>query len=995
MYTLLHLLSRLMELFRKISWLVLVLIFCFSYSTQLFAQSDWYVKESKHFKVIYRAPQSELVPHILHSAEKALSILSKIFNYKPSEKTIINLYDVSDYGFASATTVPENFIRLEVEPFEPGYENIPYNERFQWILSHELVHIVVDDQASDAEKIARNIFSKVSPEKSQPLTILYSLLTNYSRYTPRWHQEGIAVFMETWLNGGYGRELGNFDEMYFRSLVLRKEKFPTYNELDAKTSLTSFLLGTLYYIYGARFCAYLSIKYGVNKLIDWYKVEPDDFYKSFIYKFKEIYEISLTDAWGDFIKFEKKFQEKNIERIEKAPITPIHKLTKGPLGWVTKAYYDPSDTSMIFGFNRPNHLAQIAKLKLTDSSIKKIGTLPTPNMFQVASTAFDKSLGLFFYTTKNNELYRDLSVLQTSTGDTKMLFENSRVGGITVSQTNHEIWGILHSDAKATLVYSAYPYRFLEPVIGFNIGDNIFELSLSPAGHKLAAVLHRTNGSQSIIVANADSLRAGKNFKFVTITSKGNPENPSWSTDGKYLYWGAFTNGVSNIYRKDMNNPLSSSVPLSNTLSGLFKPVYLNKDSLFAFEFTSDGFVPVIIPNKPAEYLPAIHYLGEEIIQKNPIVTHWSVTSSKVKSFKVNMTKQKTYNSLDNLDILTIVPVISGFKDQKVFGIYTHISDPLIINDIKLEFGVSLFNKNPRAPRFHFRGKYSYKRSYNIGIDYNAPNFYDLFDKRKLGMIGTELSLGNIHYWIYDNPLKVKQTTEFDWYTGIKYFNDNMLKITVPDFWVAQTSLNSRNLRRSIGSIDFEYGNNFTLTWMNFGSQNRKPVIAGQLFGEWDNYSTWLFPHNIFHFKLAGGYSWNTEKLIQAKFYFGGFGNRLIDDSEVKQYRKVFRFPGIPIYSLDATRFGKIMLEDELPPVRFGNAAIGEHYLSHFNISLYSEGLLLFSNQYPRWIDTGAQINFVFRHWFNLESTLSAGIAKTWYGNNSSWEWFISYKLLK
>ena len=38
-------------------------------------------------------------------------------------------------------TTPQNFIRLEIEPMEPGYEMVPYNERIQWLLSHELCYI--------------------------------------------------------------------------------------------------------------------------------------------------------------------------------------------------------------------------------------------------------------------------------------------------------------------------------------------------------------------------------------------------------------------------------------------------------------------------------------------------------------------------------------------------------------------------------------------------------------------------------------------------------------------------------------------------------------------------------------------------------------------------------------------------------------------------------------------------------------------------------------
>jgi len=139
------------------------------------AESGWFERESDHFKVIYREPYSYLVPHILNSAENALKPLMKIFNYHPSEKIVIVALDLGDYGYAATTTVPRNEIRLQIEPFESGYENVPYNERFQWVISHELVHIVVNDQASGVESFFRSLFGKVEPEQNQPLTIFYSM----------------------------------------------------------------------------------------------------------------------------------------------------------------------------------------------------------------------------------------------------------------------------------------------------------------------------------------------------------------------------------------------------------------------------------------------------------------------------------------------------------------------------------------------------------------------------------------------------------------------------------------------------------------------------------------------------------------------------------------------------------------------------------------------------------------------------------------------------
>jgi hypothetical protein len=40
-------------------------------------------------------------------------------------------------------------------------------------------------------------------------------------------------------------------------------------------------------------------------------------------------------------------------------------------------------------------------------------------------------------------------------------------------------------------------------------------------------------------------------------------------------------------------------------------------------------------------------------------------------------------------------------------------------------------------------------------------------------------------------------------------------------------------------------------------------------------------------------------------------------------------------------------------------------------------------------------VNLVLEHWSNLESMLSAGVARAWLPSQDSWEWFVSLKLLR
>ncbi|MBP9119961.1 MAG: hypothetical protein KBF59_03765, partial [Ignavibacterium sp.] len=410
---------------------------------------DWYTRESEHFKIIYRDSHSHLVNHLLSSAENSLAQLQKLFNYQPDDKIIINTYDVSDYGFGATTTIPENYIRIEIEPLEPGYEMVPYSERFQWLLSHELVHIVVNDMASDFESSVRSVIGKVNPDKNQPLTAFYSLFTNHNRYTPRWYQEAIAVFIETWFSGGYGRILGSFDEMYFRTLVNDKKEFPGVSEIENVTSHKSILLENILYLYGTRFIAHLANKYGTQKLYDWFSLKPNEFYPGLESKFEKIYELDFKDAWKNFILDEMEFQNSNISLIKKYPVTDFQKLSNKAFGWVTHITYNSKYNSLIFGNHRKGELAEIRSFNLDSKESNHITTLQTPSLVQVASVAYDESYNKLFYTTNNNQLYRDVWEYDLNSNKEKLLFKDSRIGQLTVSISTHDLWGIQHLSGKA------------------------------------------------------------------------------------------------------------------------------------------------------------------------------------------------------------------------------------------------------------------------------------------------------------------------------------------------------------------------------------------------------------------------------------------------------------------------------------------------------------------------------------------------------------------
>jgi hypothetical protein len=165
----------------------------------------------------------------------------------------------------------------------------------------------------------------------------------------------------------------------------------------------------------------------------------------------------------------------------------------------------------------------------------------------------------------------------------------------------------------------------------------------------LAATLKKSNGQQSIIIFDTETIIKDSSFGYQIISSSGSPENPSWSRDGKVLYWNAYTNGVSNIYRYDFND--KSLKAISHCITGLFRPIEISPDSVFAFELVSEGFRPVIFENKPATFLPAINYFGQRVIEVNPELQTWNLSSDSTKINPVDFSIESGYNGLNNLHI--------------------------------------------------------------------------------------------------------------------------------------------------------------------------------------------------------------------------------------------------------------------------------------------------------------------------------------------------------
>ncbi|MGB6848422.1 MAG: hypothetical protein WBG05_09490, partial [Thermoanaerobaculia bacterium] len=524
----------------RLAWSVLLLALCRAASAQLTSV------ETDDLRLLYFEPhQSFLAPHVARCFYNSLGFHRQLFDYEPWEEITVLLSDFSDSGNAAAGTVPRNNVSIEVAPLDFAFETISGNERMNWIMNHELVHIVAMDQASSSDRFFRRLFrGKVMPVSEHPETMLYFYLTAPRVSVPRWYSEGIATFIETWMAGGIGRAQGSYDEMVFRSMVRDGSHFYDPVGLVSEGRKIDFQVETNSYLYGTRFLSYLAYRYSPESLIQWVS-RSDGSRRYFASQFKRVFGAPLEQVWQEWIAWEHEFQRANLEAIRTYPTTPYQDLTERALGSISRSFFDSGRRKLYAAFNYPGVVAHIGAISLDDGSIERIIDIKDPVVFTVTSLAFDPDTGTLFYTTDNHE-HRDLRRVDPETGESETLLKDARIGDLAFNRVDRSLWGVRHLNGIATLVRIPHPYDTWQQVHSWPYGEVIYHLDVSPDGRRLSASLGEINGRHSLRVMELDRLlmddpTAVAEVDFGTTI----PANFVFSPDGRFLYGSTYYTGVS------------------------------------------------------------------------------------------------------------------------------------------------------------------------------------------------------------------------------------------------------------------------------------------------------------------------------------------------------------------------------------------------------------------------------------------------------------------
>jgi hypothetical protein len=300
-----------------------------------------------------------------------------------------------------------------------------------------------------------------------------------------------------------------------------------------------------------------------------------------------------------------------------------------------------------------------------------------------------------------------------------------------------------------------------------------------------------------------------------------------------------------------------------------------------------------------------------------------------------------------------------------------------------------------------------YKR-YNVSASFkvNGASFYDLSGPTKVSRKGYGGTLNWSRPLVRDLPRTLDLTAGVSGYGGLERLPEFQNVATSPGFdklLAGHARLAYRNMRASLGAVDYEKGWRWDLTAVENGVRFVRgpdaawrgfPLVSGTLDAgaalPLRNSSVWL--------RYAGGVSPGDRDEPFANFFFGGFGNNRVDWQEPRRYRDDTSFPGVPIDEVAGVNYARSMLEWNLPPLRFERLGTLALYCSNARASLFATGLstnLDRAGERRTLGNVGAQADFRLALLTQEPLTLSFGWARAFERlRRAREEWMVSLKLL-
>ena len=974
-------------------------------------QSMFKFESDDAFLVFADKQQAQYVPHIMKSYWNAKALHGNVWGDLPTQAPYLLLADMEDDGNAGVSSIPHNYMVIGISPLNKSYFTSPSNERFDFLFKHEYTHAVMQDKPNARDEgFRRFTHGKIVQNPANPLSALWSYLAVPRMFCPRWYQEGIACFMETWLNDGIGRSLSGLDETYFRANVLEGKELYSVVGLETEGSTADYRLGGTGYLYGTRFINYLVLTYGYDKLISFYN-RTDDSKASFVEQFRRVYGRSLRDVWQDWIGFENEFQKENLQRIAEYPLTELNKMAPKELGAMSPMIVDGERHVAYAAVNHNGEFAQVVRLGLDEGNkqiddIERLGYIDGVNTNMPAYVAYDKN-GQRLIWTDCNDSYRGLVVYDLSIGKVVGQLNLQRVSDICYDNSNDCMYGLFTNRGISHIVKYDRAFEGKEILYSFPFGVSVSDLDVSHDGTKLVVAINEISGTHTLAMFSTEDLE-NSNMKYEVLQQfeDSNLSQFRFSYDDSKLVGFSYYTGVPNIWSYDFDS--KEMKLLSNVQAGLFAPYMASDSLLYAYSYSVEGMTPVTFEYGEVHDANSIEFLGQRAYEANPQIAELSSLDTCIRETEFGdiYNSITEYNPLKEIKFQGFYPDVSAFTDRKAWNYMTpvlggHLTfyDPLSRFSLDIFAGMSPWSNNEWKEKFHFSANVRYN-NWSLNGSWNNPNFYDLFGPSRGSRKGYQISLGYSRSYTLHRPFLWGWGASVSHYGGmdiLPLYQDVEVDEGVNSFQTASLYIGLQKTRSTTGAVEPEQGYQLSASGYTYfaGGKFFPSVNLKGDFGFRLPFGT----HNTFWLRTAAGQSLCSPSSSFGNSYFGGFRNNWIDCGSVNRFQSVGAMPGARINQIRAHNYAKVTEEITVSPIRLNNFGALQCYPRYIQFKFFASELLAdywgsMSGSRVGYLSAGTQMNIPIVLFAHMSTTLSVGYARIWGNGLNNGELMVSLKLL-
>jgi hypothetical protein len=568
----------------------------------------WHTLETPHFRITYYSGEAQIAQHIADLGEEINARLEPVLGWKASQRTEIVLMDQTDSANGSATAVPYDAITLYVTAPNDNSALGDVDDWYQELVTHEYTHILHTDHIGGIPAVINAVLGKTyAPNQAQA----------------KWILEGLAVFMESEHTSG-GRLRSSQWNMYMRADVLEGNVAP----LDVFSNTPRrWPEGNIYYVYGSFFMQWVIETYGegaLRRMIDDYgsTLVPYGVNRAV----KRATGRTFEDMYPSFVDTLRREFNVQVEAIRARGLREGMRVTTGGYTaehprWVpSNAWKGHAGDLMYYRDDADDRVGFYTLPVVRDATGRVTDVKEKPRELMIrmngdGSASFTPDGGVVFSQTEVTDNlfdYNDLSRLpageisanglegrrtRLTSGFRAVDPDVSPDGRRVVFATNHR--GTTYLEIADLGPGGVTNTRTLVPS---GLFDQAFTPRWSPDNRHVAYSSWSRGGYRDVRIVDT---RDGS-FESVT-QDRALDQDPSYSADGKTLYFTSDRTGVMNVYAYDVATHGLQQV--TNVINGAYYPEASPDGKTLAYVgYTAKGFDLFVMPLDPGRFLPALPY---------------------------------------------------------------------------------------------------------------------------------------------------------------------------------------------------------------------------------------------------------------------------------------------------------------------------------------------------------------------------------------------------